>query len=106
MIQSHGYGSYDYKLDSHIARTGQFESEISNKLERGTTNILYGWTEIFRTPVDWSQDTQHGFLQAVTIGLPYGAVRMVGRTVVGVYEVATCYAPQKPIFAPIEGDIV
>ncbi len=100
------FASYDYKLDSRQVKMGQFESEIGAKLGRGATNILYGWTEIARTATRWSGEPEHGFWEAVTIGIPYGVFRMMGRTIVGVYEVATCYAPQKPIFSPIEGDVV
>ena len=43
---------------------------------------------------------------ALFLGLPYGITRAVGRTLVGVYEVSTCYAPQKPIFDLIEGEVL
>jgi len=101
-----GLAGYDYKFESRETGMGQFESEISAKLERGLTNVLFGWTEVFRTPARWSNDIAYGTFKAVTLGIPYGAMRAVGRTVVGVYEGVTFYAPQRPIFEPIQGNIV
>lgn len=92
---------YDYKFDTRIDPAGQFESDVSAKLTRGAVNTVYGWTEIFRTPAKWADTTEHGKISAVLIGVPYGLTRFVGRTLVGIYEVATCYAPQRPIFADI-----
>jgi putative exosortase-associated protein (TIGR04073 family) len=100
------FAHYDYKFDQTEVKSGQFESEITAKLERGITNILFGWTEAFRVPVDLSGDPEHGKIQAFTLGIPYGLLRGVGRTGVGVYEVLTCYVPQQPIFYPIQGDVL
>ncbi len=97
---------YDYKFENREVKMGQFESEMSAKLTRGVTNILFGWTELVRTPTQWAAQTEHGFVSSVFVGIPYGIVRMMGRTLVGVYEVATFYAPQRPIFKNIEGEIV
>lgn len=97
---------YDYKFDSREVTIGQFESEISSKLVRGVENTLYGWTEMFRIPAEWSGRIDRGTFQAVTLGIPYGMFRFVGRTIIGVYEITTCYAPQGPIMAPIQGDVV
>ena len=96
---------YDYKFEAKTPKMGQFESDISAKLSRGITNIVYGWTEVFRTPTDMAAETDKGFLTAAFLGLPYGILRVPVRTLVGVYEVATCYAPQGPILSPIEGNI-
>ena len=85
---------------------GQFESEISEKLSRGATNIVFGWTEVLRTPVEMGEGPQNSKFKAFAVGVPYGIFRFIGRTVVGFYEVATCYAPQPPIFAPLQGDVV
>ena len=97
---------YDYKFDTRDVPMGQFESEISGKLTRGVTNVLYGWTEIGRTPVRLAEGPQHPILAALAVGIPYGILRAAVRTVVGVYEIVTCYAPQGPIMRPIEGDVV
>ncbi len=99
------HATFDYRYDSKEANTGQFESVIATKLTRGVTNILFGWTEIIRTPVQMSAGIEHGALYSTIIGIPYGVFRFVGRTLVGVYEVATFYAPQGPIMPPIQGTI-
>ncbi len=97
---------YDYKFDSNPQPMGQFESEIGGKLTRGTVNLLYGWTEFARTPVKMSHGPKRNFAKVFLIGVPYGILRAAGRTGLGVYEILTCYAPQRPIMEPIEGDVV
>ena len=98
--------AYRYPPGQRDLNRGVFESEISDKLTRGIANTAWGWTEMAITPVNMGEDARHGVLSAVFLGIPYGVVRAVGRTLVGVYEVSTCYAPQKPIFNPIEGDVL
>ena len=99
-------GAYRYPPGQQDLKRGNFEAGISEKLTRGVTNILWGWTETAITPVNMGEEARHGVLSALLIGLPYGITRAVGRTLVGVYEVSTCYAPQKPIFNPIEGEVL
>ena len=99
-------GAYHYPPGQKDINRGNFESEISGKLARGTTNLLWGWTEAVITPVNMGEDPHHGVVSTLFLGLPYGILRAVGRTLVGVYEVVTCYAPQKPIFSPIEGEVL
>ena len=98
--------AYHYPPGQKDINRGIFEAEISEKLTRGVTNIAWGWTEMAITPVDMGGDPHHGVLSALFLGLPYGITRAVGRTLVGVHEVSTCYAPQKPIFNPIEGEVL
>ena len=98
---------YEYQYDSpRMVKQGQFESEVTAKLGRGVTNVLFGWTEIFRTPIRVAEPANDGIMKAIFWGIPLGIARFVGRTLVGVYEIATFYAPQEPIMAPIEGDVV
>jgi putative exosortase-associated protein (TIGR04073 family) len=104
-VSSSSYAGYQYRFDERMNQDGQLESEIAAKLSRGITNTIYGWTEAARTPARWADNIHRGVLQAVTIGIPYGIFRAVGRTVTGVYEIATCYAPQKPIFSDLQGDV-
>ena len=99
------HAGYDYKFESQEPKMGQFESEIGGKLQRGTTNLLYGWTELMRTPVQMSQGPEHRLATALVVGIPYGILRAVGRTGIGIYEMMTCFAPQPPIMAPIEGNV-
>lgn len=93
--------AYDYPTDH-----GQFEAAMSTKLTRGITNTLYGWTEIVRTPIAIGEEPTIGLAEALAFGLPYGAFRLVKRTLVGVYEIATCYAPQSPVMDRLEGDVM
>jgi putative exosortase-associated protein (TIGR04073 family) len=97
---------YEYKMDARTQPMGQLESEISAKFTRGVVNVLYGWTEIARTPINMAQGPKKNFLKVIFVGIPYGVLRAAGRTVLGVFEIVTCYAPQKPIMEPIEGDVV
>ena len=97
---------YDYKFDTRDVPMGQFESEMSGKLNRGLANVLFGWTEFLRTPVGMTQEVKKNYLKAIFIGVPYGILRAAGRTVIGIYEIVTFYAPQKPIMAPIEGEVL
>ena len=98
--------AYRYPPGQKDSNRGIFEAEISGKLTRGITNAAWGWTELAITPVDMGEGPQHNILGALFLGIPYGAFRAVGRTLVGVYEISTCYAPQKPIFNPIEGEVL
>ena len=100
------FALYEYKVDQKLPPEGQFESEISAKFTRGVTNIIYGWTEIIRTPVHIAQDPRRGPIFSSIVGFPYGILRFAGRTLVGIYEVVSFAAPQPPIFAPIEGDVL
>jgi putative exosortase-associated protein (TIGR04073 family) len=100
------YCSYDYRMDTKLSSEGQYESGVSAKFSRGVTNIIFGWTEIMRTPVRISADPRHGGFYSALVGVPLGLVRFVGRTAVGVYEIVTCLAPQPPIFEPMEGDVL
>ncbi|MBN1689309.1 MAG: exosortase system-associated protein, TIGR04073 family [Candidatus Omnitrophica bacterium] len=106
IIPSLGLAGYKYRFDERMNQRGQYELGVAEKVTRGFTNVLYGWTEMARTPIDWGERIDKGKIQAVAIGIPYGILRMVGRTVVGVFEIGTCYVPQEPIFSPIEGDVV
>ena len=99
-------GAYRYPPDMENINRGVFESEIGGKLSRGIANTAWGWTEMVITPVNMGGDPRHGIMSALVLGVPYGVFRAIGRTLVGVYEVSTCYAPQKPIFKPIEGEVV
>ena len=100
------YAGYDYKFDAPVSNTDQYESEVGGKLSRGINNTFFGWTELFRTPIQLADSTEHGDVYAVTVGVPLGILRLVGRTLVGVYEVVTFYAPQQPIFSDLRGDIL
>ena len=85
---------------------GNYESEMSGKLTRGAVNTLFGWTELVKTPIDMAQGPKKNFFKVFFAGVPYGVVKAAGRTGVGIFEMVTCYAPQKPILPPIQGVVV
>lgn len=94
---------YDYVMEPRVRSAGDYESQSAEKATRGLTNVLMGWSEIVAAPTRWGQSHNHGVVSAVVVGVPYGIVRAIGRTLTGVYEIATFYAPQDPIFYPMEG---
>ena len=98
--------AFDYRYDSKEDIKGQYESDSATKLTRGVTNILFGWTEIGRTPAQMAAGIEHGALTSFLFGVPYGVLRAVGRTGVGAYETATFFAPQSPIMKDIQGDVL
>ncbi len=106
LIQGTALAGYDYKFESKPAPMGQFESEMGSKLTRGVTNLIFGWTELVQAPVFMSQEPKANPLKVIFLGIPYGVIRAVGRTGIGVYEMVTFYAPQPPIMRPIEGEVV
>jgi len=61
-----------------------------DKLGRGLTNILFGWTEI---PVTWDKKMKQGKPLTYLFGTApvVGTVRAFMRTGVGVYELFTFY---------------
>lgn len=95
----------NYRYDAAPEAPGNYEAQISSKLTRGVTNVLFGWTEVVRTPVGMAQGPKKNFFKVVLVGIPYGALRAAARTAVGVYEIVTCFAPQNPIMSPIDGDV-
>lgn len=100
-----GWAAYDYRFDAKDDLHGQYESSASAKLTRGLTNVLFGWTELVRTPTAMAAGIEHNKITAFLLGVPYGIVKFGARTVVGVYEVVTFYAPQSPIMPEIRGDV-
>lgn len=103
---SSAYAAFDARYDSKEDLKSQFESGTGEKLSRGLTNIIFGWTEIAHTPAQMAAGIEHGAVSSFLIGVPYGILRFGGRTLVGCYEVLTCYAPQSPIMPNLAGEVV
>ncbi len=97
------FAKYDYHFDQKISPYGQYESEASQKLSRGLTNIFYGWTEMMQTPIHMADEPRESLWRAGVIGVPYGFGRFLTRTGAGIFETFTFFIPQKPMMAPIEG---
>ena len=70
---------------------GNYEVEVSEKLQRGLTNLTLGWTEVVRSPTAYANSPKRGVTGAVLVGFPVGILRSIGRTLVGAY--------------PLEGDV-
>lgn len=71
----------------------------ANKLGRGIGNIFFGWGEFFRQ-IEIAQNEQ-GTTVGLFSGLAQGAVWTVGRTGMGVLEVATFFIPGYENYEPI-----
>lgn len=77
--------------DNYFNRSGE-------KLARGVTNIVFSPMEIFKSIED---DFLHDQIPRMITVAPFeGILRMFGRVLVGCYETATFYVPQKPILKP------
>ena len=72
---------------------------ISRKLGRGIANTGLGWIEILKGIDETGRDTN--FIGAITWGPIYGALRAIGRTAAGVYEIVTFPIPVPENFQPI-----
>lgn len=99
------WAGYDYHFDPKLSPHGQFESEMAGKLSRGLTNVAYGWTELMQAPIRTAEEPTDGFWKTTFVGVPKGFGRFLGRTLIGVYEVATFYVPQKPLMPLVEGSV-
>ncbi len=71
----------------------------SRKLGRGVANVALGWLDIFKGVEDVGEE--NNFIAAVTWGPLFGAGKAVGRTLAGVYEVATFPFPAPTNFDPV-----
>lgn len=100
------HAAYDYRYDSKEDLRGQYEAGCAAKFTRGVTNILFGWTEIGRAPAKMAAGIEHNALTSFLLGVPYGVLRAVGRTGVGVYETGTFFAPQSPVMKDLQGDVL
>lgn len=87
-------GSPSRENDSFLKQDDAF-----TKFGRGVGNVLFGWAEIGRQiQIGW---LEHGHTRGTVEGALRGSVWAVGRTVVGVYEVATFPFPGKENYGPI-----
>jgi len=65
-----------------------YVSAATGQLVRGIYNASFGWLELFRRPIE-AKDKR--------MGVADGVAYFVGRTLLGVTEVATFFAPRLPI---------
>lgn len=68
-----------------------FADNAFTKAKRGFANTLTGWMEL---PYEVKEETEEeNWLAGMTLGLCKGTVNAVGRTLAGVYELATFPLP-------------
>lgn len=70
----------------------------TKKLMRGCVNVITGWLELVRCPIE----TVHrkGTALAAPLGIPQGLGMGIWRTVGGVFEIALCFHPQPWEYEP------
>lgn len=71
---------------------------MGNKAERGTMNVLFGWTELPKSIVDVTKEAKNPFWGILKGGYE-GLVTAVARTTSGVVDIVTC--AYKPDQAPM-----
>ncbi|OGW75793.1 MAG: hypothetical protein A2Z72_05255 [Omnitrophica bacterium RBG_13_46_9] len=80
-----------------------YRLEIGNKVERGSKNILFGWTELPKKIVDITKESKNPFW-GLLAGTYQGTLKAMARTVSGISDVVT--APITPDKGPmIQDDI-
>ena len=75
-----------------------YGEKATGKLKYGVTNLLLGWTSLFREPVQASQGGENVF-----VGLGRGVWNAVGQTVGGAVHTVTFPIPQIDIPLPEGG---
>jgi len=73
-------------------------STSSEKLVTGVANAATGFIELPKNIILTSQ--RDGIAQGMTFGLVSGLMHAVGRTVIGVFDVATFWIPTPPSVQP------
>lgn len=82
-----------YDPDQGLPKPTLWEKRLQ-KLGRGMSNVLFGWTEI---PLAWHRQIQlqRPFTQIVTHGTVVGTSKFFIRTGIGVYETFSFYTSGK-----------
>jgi len=79
------------------------EQTALSKLSRGFTNLTMGWMELGKQPMKVKQEHGDGAgdIAGMSWGIVKGFTHFIGRTVVGVYEIATFFIPSfEPVIEP------
>lgn len=69
---------------------GNYATQTADKFARGFANCTFGWAELFKNTVN--EPHQKGWMYA-PVGFVKGIGHAVGRSVVGVFELATFPIP-------------
>ena len=83
---------------SSWASGATYSEQASGKLKYGLTNLLLGWTELFREPMRASQAGEN-----VLVGIGRGVWNAVGDTIGGALHTVTFPLPQIDIPLPAGG---
>jgi len=78
-------------LSSTPVMAGDYAGDVGAKFSRGLANTTTGWGEIPKNIVNESRD-KNAFV-GVTYGTLKGTAHSVGRTAVGVFDLATFFIP-------------
>ncbi|GKS69279.1 putative exosortase-associated protein, TIGR04073 family [Nitrosomonas sp. PY1] len=85
-------------FSSNTFASDSYFGNASEKLVTGFTNALTGWVELPKNIALTSRN--EGPIYGATIGLAMGVMHTVGRSLVGVLDVATFFIPTKPSVTP------
>ena len=80
---------------SSWASGATYGEQVTGKLKYGLTNLLLGWTELFREPMRASQAGEN-----VLVGIGRGVWNAVGDTIGGAVDTVTFPIPQLDIPLP------
>ncbi len=84
---------------SQSALADSYPANALGKLTNGVANVTFGVVEIPKTIFITSQS--QGPAYGATAGILMGMMQMVGRTLNGVFDVATFIVPTKPLVTPV-----
>ncbi len=77
-----------FLISANAFATDSYSDATSNKLQRGLTNTLFGWTKIFSVPHAYQQEKKNPWA-----GAGKGAVDTVHCTVSGAFNLLTFLVP-------------
>ena len=87
-----------FLFSSHVVAADSYFGNSSEKFVSGIANAVTGWVELPKNVILTSQ--KEGPIYGVTIGVAMGIMHTVGRSLVGVLDVATFFIPTKPSVNP------
>lgn len=85
-------------MTAPAAIADDYGSQVSNKFVVGLANAATGWMELPKNIVNTTQQQNIGL--GLTVGVLKGVAHTVGRTVVGVFDLATFFIPSSTYIDP------
>ena len=77
-----------------------YGERVEEKFARGVMNITFSYTE-FSIPLEQDIERNEFWRKGGTHAL-LGIPRTLGRALVGLYEMTTCFVPHRPILKPLK----